>query len=152
MRTVCGYLLFFAVLVSLASPPAIAGKCDLPGSHYTLVCRGKISLVTHRFDGSPGQVKVFLYPYKNAIAAGSKGENLKPGACAWEDRPISASEPGEIQWQAAGTLAPGMIMTQVVAGCAQDPTCVFIVCAQNDAALKSLGVMNDFVNTVYPFQ
>lgn len=30
---------------------------------------------------------------KSASAAGSKGENLRDGECAWPDRPLSANEP-----------------------------------------------------------
>jgi len=72
--------------VLLCSQAALAQNAN--GPVYEIACRGPLSV---RAFNTQNQI---LYLFNKApAAAGVNGMNLKPGECAWQDRPVSDSEP-----------------------------------------------------------
>ena len=72
----------------------------VPGRDFPLNCRGGAGLVLETV-GPPADsgtnARLALTFAANAAAAGPEGEGLKPGTCAWVDRPVTDEEPRQVR-------------------------------------------------------
>jgi hypothetical protein len=72
----------------------------LPQGAFPLNCRGGAGLVLETF-GPPAdsgtRARLSLTFAANSRAAGPEGEGLKPGTCAWVDRPVNDEEPRQVR-------------------------------------------------------
>jgi hypothetical protein len=82
-----------AALHAAALPP-------LPRREYPLNCRGGAGLVFETL-GPPAdtgtRMSLSLTFTANPAAAGPEGQGLRPGTCAWVDRPVNDQEPRQVR-------------------------------------------------------
>lgn len=112
---------------------------------YNFYCRGRL---TYQLDGElnvpPTQIPnggsvTFGFTRSNT-AAGSKGENLTPGTCAWEDRGVLPSEPNRVAMSFSMDSFLGLI-AQEARTCAKDANCVFSTCAKAVPQSPAIGTI-----------
>jgi hypothetical protein len=131
------------ILATTLSTPAEARPCARTG--FTLICRGNLQIQNH--GGSPSQKDITFT--RAARAAGTIGNTLGRGTCAWEDRPVNSAEPALIKgsvfadaaWQGWFTL---------VSQCAFDTRCTVEVCVANDGQ-GALRVLSPHAIVRFPF-
>jgi hypothetical protein len=135
-----------SVLTSVAHGQPIPLDCAgaQEGPSYPLYCRGPLSLGTSFF----GQSYEILY-VPNPTAAGSVGQTLRPGSCAWADRPLNPLEASRPLELFAGSAAPPLF--HMVNRCVGDSTCVIVFCAHG-SSLESQGglFLDEFVGATLP--
>ena len=73
---------------------------SIPQRAFPLNCRGGAGLVLETFGppaDSATRARLSLTFAANSGAAGPEGEGLKPGTCAWVDRPVNDEEPRQVR-------------------------------------------------------
>jgi hypothetical protein len=119
-------LLPVAWLLVFAATAHAQVSCDT--DFFPLYCRGPLTaeLSTLNF------AMTFSH---NATAAGTTGDTLANGTCAWSDRPLNANEPYQTSFSFIIGNPPAQYIDPVfnlITQCnANGTSCVFQVCAQN---------------------
>jgi hypothetical protein len=135
----------FLLLATTLSMPAQARPCGGSLGGFTLICRGNLQIQNH--GGSPSEKDITFT--RAANAAGTTGNTLRSGTCAWEDRPVNSAEPALIKgfvtadpsWQGWFTL---------VSQCAFNNRCTVEVCVANDGQ-GALRVQTQHAIVRFPF-
>ncbi len=154
---------FFAVVLFLtfaATPIAVAEPCGRFDYGFTLACRGplehRIRDATIKEDPATyfERVHVRWKFVRNPVAAGRTGKALKPGTCAWEDRPVDASEP-HVFFTGLGQVNPAyppsarFFINEAIGRCNYHPDCVFVLCAKSRGS--ELDTLPGEVEIRFPF-
>lgn len=79
------------LLMLLLSTVFSASLVKAEPTAYSFYCRGPLKIVYYANLFTLG-----VTVEQSDRAAGPKGSQLQPGSCAWEDRPLNASEPREL--------------------------------------------------------
>jgi len=124
-----------ALLGSLV-PPEEAQAAGV--TYYPVHCRG----------GAKTQVALWLNDARHSwkgtrhtSQAGTVGQYLQPGTCAWEDRKLNLLETPTIVIKYTSTEAALMhAQASVLAQCGTNPNCLIELQARNDAAYKVMRV------------
>jgi hypothetical protein len=135
-------LALFSFIATLAQPTFAA-------TDYLMSCRGKLDYFTGTGSGT-----TVVFVNKNATRAGPNGTWLQPGTCAWQDRPISSTEPSRIfipeyiNYFYGRANSPATI---ALSQCASDDSCVisFYLHNVNNSYFISNSPTTSRVN--YPF-
>lgn len=161
MAAILGFRSFTlaSALTCVGIPAALAEPCGKFDYGFTLACRGPLQ---HRIrDATTREDNVFFERVhvrwifeRNAVAAGHSGRTLKPGTCAWEDRPVDASEPN-VFFTGLGQVHPAyppsarFFINEAIGRCNHHPECVFVVCARSRG--NELDTLPGEVEIRYPF-
>jgi hypothetical protein len=147
MKTLISFfsVVFFTIVISSS---AYARPCAGNLDGFTLTCRGNLQIQNHGGTGTSRKDINFVRAPK---AAGSTGSTLKPGACAWEDRPVYENEPSNFYNSISTTDAGSQGWFELVSQCAFNNKCTVEVCVKNDNA-GSLKVLSSHAIVRFPFQ
>ena len=100
--------------------------------HSPLLCRGPIDLESRSTSGAESLV---IHVRANPIGAGSRGDQLQPGNCAFEDRTFQPEEPEIIRWPLYVSDSREKVMremgSRIIVACSSDPNCTFKLFVQN---------------------
>jgi hypothetical protein len=110
---------------------------------YTLYCRGPLAhSVVNNTRLSENRTYYIEHVdltwafTANPEGAGADGATLKQGTCAWEDRPLSETEPRKLH-TGFGQLSPEsppsarLFINLDIMACNNHPQCIFVVFATN---------------------
>jgi hypothetical protein len=122
--------LWMVVLAAVAFPLSDAFAVTCTSGFYPFYCRGRIAI--EQIPDANFALISFTF-VKHTGAAGSTGQNLPNGTCAWGDRGLYASEPAAMQitWNLAGQGQSAAF--DIIRECAGTQSCAFQVCAKGTA-------------------
>ena len=87
--------------------------------------------------GKANQYDNIFYIEKANVGAGTNGENLQPGQCAYFNRAISRTEPSRLYFKriqfSDGLISIGEKMLDNVERCAHNNNCIYRVCVANSS-------------------
>ena len=110
-----------------------AGSNSYAQESYPFLCRGPFAYAI--VGEKAADVKIIFK--KNDTRAGATGALLKPGTCAWTDRPINPQEPSEIYY--TGAVISGLSSTHHVA---LEATNLFLMILLQQVAASDRFILN----------
>jgi hypothetical protein len=138
------FCIFVPAFLIAASIPAQAAPCAAGG--FTLICRGHFQIQNH--GGNPSRKDINFV--RSPLAAGTTGNTLALGTCAWEDRPVSIAEPSRLSYAISATSPGNQGWFTLVSQCAFDDHCTVEVCVKNNG-LGTLQTLSDRAIVRFPF-
>ena len=113
---------------------------------YPLMCRGALNYAV-----GTGQDTTVVFFARNPSHAGTAGISLRPGSCAWKDRPVNQSEPTRIfvKPETSSKVHAAFI---AFTACAGDSNCVveFLAFNSNDASNPHFWAENSYIRIYHP--
>jgi len=138
---------FFYALVSLFFCPLLFAQSLCKDPFYPMYCRGKLGVSLVGISLNNPDASFFSINMKTHMprGAGSSGQYLIKGTCAFEDRPVNAQEPGVIRiYSTNHVIYAGLAMIE---RCLSDESCVVKLCVSNygkDFRTQELFSLNTF--------
>lgn len=138
------------------------GACGGSADFHPLLCRGGgVDLrIVDQTTKSPDntyyieKVGIEMTFRKNPEAAHAIGTTLRPGHCAFQDRPLNATEPRFARTGFGQRLpqyppSARLFMAQTISQCNNNPSCVFVLCVKGAGTF--FDTLPSWLDVKYPF-